>query len=300
MANPRQTIIVKRVKKAKHSFHGGSWKVAFADFAVAMMAFFLVLWLSETATKEQKMYISGYFEDPGGAVIGPGGADAAVIQMVAPKATMQPAIPNTDTPPVDEPPEIENIEELAARKELQRLEDLRDQIVNMIGNTSLALNSEQIQVDIVAEGIRVQIFDKENRPMFSAGSAKLEDFAVKILNELSKLIIQVPNKVSLTGHTDGIPYEGRDNYTNWELSADRANAARRQLVKAGLPLTQIAKVEGLADSVLLDKENPANPTNRRIDIIILKKSALEEFQKNSLQTNLEDFADKENNKLKNE
>ncbi len=206
MANPRQPIIIKKVKKGHHQFHGGSWKVAFADFAVAMMAFFLVLWLSETATKEEKMYISGYFEDPGGSVISPGGADAGVIQMVAPKATMEPSTSNTDSPVLDESAEIDNIEELAAKKEQQRLEDLREQIIDMVSNTSLSLNSEQIQVDIVAEGIRVQIFDKENRSMFTAGSAKLDNYAARILNELSKLIKKVPNKVSLTGHTDGIPY----------------------------------------------------------------------------------------------
>lgn len=297
MSNNKSAVIIKKVKKNKHGFHGGSWKVAFADFAVAMMAFFLVLWLSETATKKQKQYISGYFQDPGGAVIGPGGADKAVIEMEAPEGkTKAPVIEGTPEPP---PIEESDVEKMAAEKEQQRLEALRQTLLELVSNNpDLGSTREQIHVDIVPQGIRVQIFDQANRPMFAGGSAILEPYTKTILNKLAQIIKKVPNKVSLTGHTDRIPYIGRPNYSNWELSADRANAARRQLVQGGLPASHVAKVEGLADSVLLDSKNPKSPVNRRIAIIILKKSAVEDIQRSSIGTELDNLEKDVNKKNK--
>lgn len=297
MSNKNQAIIVKKVKKGGHGFHGGSWKVAFADFAVAMMAFFLVLWLSETATDKQKQYIAGYFQDPGGAIIGPGGADKAVIEMQAPEGELiKPSIegePDKGQSVINE----DDIEQLAAEKDQQRLEELREKLIDLVNNSpDLSATKDQIHVDIVPEGIRVQIFDRENRPMFAGGSARLQPFTRNILNRLAQVIKKVPNKVSLTGHTDRIPYTGRPGYSNWELSADRANAARRQLVKGGLPVSHIAKVEGLASSILLDTKHPRSPVNRRIAIIILKKSAVDALQRNAIGTELDDLAKDVNNK----
>jgi len=296
MSNKATPIIIKKVKKNQHGFHGGSWKVAFADFAVAMMAFFLVLWLSETATKKQKQYISGYFQDPGGAVIGPGGADKAVIEMEAPEGkTKAPIIEGTPEPKetIDEA----DAEKVAAEKEQKRLEALRQTLMALVSdNPDLGSTRDQIHVDIVPQGIRVQIFDQANRPMFAGGSAILESYTKTILNKLAQIIKKVPNKVSLTGHTDRIPYNGRPNYSNWELSADRANAARRQLVQGGLPASHVAKVEGLADSVLLDSKHPKSPVNRRIAIIILKKSAVDEIKRSSIGTELDTLAKDVNKK----
>jgi chemotaxis protein MotB len=284
-------IVIKKVRRGKAGHHGGSWKVAFADFATAMMAFFLVLWLQNNATPQQKRYISGYFKDPGGALIGPGGADSAVIDLNAPR---------TDSVVQQTPQGANNIseaqlEDLAAQKDQERLQALRDKLLELVQSSpSLANSKEQIHVDVVPDGVRVQIFDQENRPMFAAGSARLNPYAGKILRALAKVIRNVPNKVSITGHTDRIPYLGRPNYTNWELSADRANAARRELVAGGLPPDHIAKIEGLADSVLLDEQNPQNPINRRIAIIILRKAVSDALEEGPLTQELHDMADKLN------
>ncbi len=290
MASNDRPIIIKKSKKRAHSFHGGSWKVAFADFAVAMMAFFLVLWLSDTASNKQKQFIAGYFQDPGGAIIGPGGADKAVIEMAAPEGSIvKPVIEGE--PEQAQAVNDDDVEKIAAEKERKRLQNLKDKLQELVASSpDLSEARDQIHVDIVPQGIRVQIFDQENRAMFAGGSAWLQPYTKNILNRLAQVIKKVPNKVSLTGHTDRIPYVGRANYSNWELSTDRANAARRQLVKGGLPITQIAKVEGLASSVLLDEKNPRSPVNRRIEIIILKKSAVEELKRSILGTELDNLA----------
>ncbi len=288
-------IVVKKKRPQAKGHHGGSWKVAFADFATAMMAFFLVLWLQNNATPQQKRYISGYFTDPGGAIVGPGGADSAVIEMQAPKLDSPMETSSTPKPDIDE----SKVEELAAQKEQERLEALKEQLEALVASSPRFRDiKEQIYVDIVPDGVRVQIFDKTNRPMFEAGSARLKPFAAAILRRLAEVIRNVPNKVSITGHTDRIPYLGRPNYSNWELSADRANAARRELVKGGLPPDRIARVEGLADSVLLDPKNPHNPINRRIAIIILKQSAADAIERSNVMDDLNKMADDINKRPK--
>ncbi len=295
MVTNNQPIIVKKIKKKKHGHHGGSWKVAFADFAVAMMAFFMVLWLANVATPQQKHFISGHFTDPGGAIIGPGGADSAVIEQFVPEGT---------TPDSLKKPKQSNDEDIefkAAKIEKKRLEELVRRLKRTVNESSAFKDiKEQIHVDIVPEGVRVQIFDKKNRPMFLGGKAQVQPFASLILRKFATVIARVPNKVSVTGHTDGIPYAGRPNYTNWELSADRANAARRQLVQGGLPIQQIAKVEGLADSALLDVNDPNNPINRRINIIVLKKSVSDALQKSELASKLQEIADEANREIEEE
>lgn len=265
--NQARPIIVKKVKKSRHDFHGGSWKVAFADFATAMMAFFLLLWLMGNTTKEQKQAISGYFNDPAGTSITPGsksvpigegGANEAVIEMLEPKVT----------PPADEAA----IDELAEENERRRLEALQLQLEELV-NTSEAFRQfkEQIFVDITPEGLRIQIVDKDQRPMFDSGSSELKVYSRRILYGLAEVLRQVPNLISITGHTDATPFD-LGNYGNWELSADRANAARRALIKGGIDAEKIARVEGFADSVLFNSEQPTAPINRRIAIIVLKQN----------------------------
>ena len=287
-----QPIIIKKVNKGGHKHHGGSWKVAFADFAIAMMAFFMVMWLANSATPQQKHYIAGHFKDPGGALIGPGGADSALIPLEAPKGEKEKESKDLPSAPQGD------VLQQAAELEKKRLQILANRLNKMVEENSAFQDiKEQIHVDIVPEGVRVQIFDEENRPMFLGGQAQVQPFARLILQKFATVIAKVPNKVSVTGHTDGIPYAGRPNYTNWELSTDRANAARRQLVAGGLPVDQIAKVEGLADSLLLDQRDPNNPINRRINIIVLKKSASDAIEQSALATELQDIADEVNKEL---
>ncbi|WP_328185738.1 flagellar motor protein MotB [Marinobacter sp. OP 3.4] len=269
-----QPIIVKRVKKVAAGHHGGSWKVAFADFATAMMAFFLVLWLTTNTSPEQKRALEGYFKDPVGYTEGGSrnpvdlGGSASVVEASA-------ADQAGNEVPVDD----ERIETMAQQLEQRQMEELFQDLRERI-ESSDTLNEfkDQLLIDITDEGLRIQIVDRSQRPMFDSGSAQLKYYSQDILFELAKPLGSVPNKLSITGHTDATPFGGRPGYTNWELSADRANTARRALVTGGVRPEQIGRVVGLSDSVLFDQEDPTAPVNRRISIIVLNKKAAGEIQ----------------------
>jgi len=279
-------IIIKRVKKSDHDFHGGSWKVAFADFATAMMAFFLLLWLMGNTSEEQKEAISGYFHDPAGvannsgatkSIIGDGGADSAVIEINAPSVEAE--------KPVDEIDE-ETLANLAEKQELEKLEELKKKLDEMVFSAEAFKDfKDQVYIDITESGLRIQVVDKDKRPMFDSGSAELKYYSIDILKGLASVLAQVPNKLSITGHTDAKPYIARENYGNWELSSDRANAARRVLNQNGISEKKIARVEGFSSSMLFDEGNSYSPINRRIAIIVLKQSAVDEIEKQVLGVN---------------
>jgi chemotaxis protein MotB len=278
-----QPIIVRRSRKARHGHHGGAWKVAYADFVTAMMAFFLVMWLLGVGTREQKAAVSEYFKNPsntpGAATIappgkiGPGGASDSVIKLGG--AMDLPRGPGKDKhgAPVAKG-DIKLAAEQARFQEKQRLEELMQQLNAAIQSSqALAPFKDQLLIDITPEGLRIQIIDKLNRPMFDIGSATLKPYTVDILSELGKTINGVPNMLSISGHTDDAPYTGSNGYSNWELSADRANAARRALIAGGLASDKIALVVGLASEVPFDKADPRDATNRRISIIVMTKQA---------------------------
>ncbi|WMN18353.1 flagellar motor protein MotB [Pseudomonas piscis] len=270
-----QPIIIKRVKRFAGGHHGGAWKIAFADFATAMMAFFLVLWLLSTATPEQKIAIAGYFKDPIGFsesgtpyIIDLGGSPE-----LAPENTLNPEIqsqPQPDKVTVDS----EQVEGMAEQVERERLELLLQELQNKVEeNPQLQKFKDQILFEITPDGLRIQIMDAENRPMFDSGSARLKPYFEDILLAMADTIKAVPNKISISGHTDATPYSGSGEFGNWELSANRANAARRALVAGGYPDPQVARVVGFASSALFDRKDPFNPVNRRIDIVVLTKRA---------------------------
>jgi chemotaxis protein MotB len=281
-------IIIKRVKKGGHGHHGGSWKVAFADFATAMMAFFLLMWLMGATTEKQKGAISEYFRNPSAiagsstlpsptSIQGPGGASTSMIQLGGGMELHKaPSTPAEETPPspgaqVDVTPE--QAAQAAEQADAERLEGLLGQLRDAIDQReTLAQFKDQILLDVTPEGVRIQIVDHERRSMFPLGSATLESYSAKILGELAGIVNGVPNRISISGHTDVRPYV-RINYSNWELSADRANAARRALVAGGLPANKIGRVVGLASSVPLDAHAPDSPLNRRISIIVMNKRA---------------------------
>jgi len=277
-------IVVRRVKKRGHGgHHGGAWKVAYADFVTAMMAFFLVMWLIGAGTREQRAAISEYFKNPsmtqGTATMappgqtGPGGASTSMIKLGGAKDLSRSPGGKSQggaTASVD-PKEIEKE---ARRQERARLEELMQQLQAAIQSSqALAPFKDQLLLDITPEGLRIQIVDKQNRPMFDLGSARLRPYTETILEELSGFINRVPNRISLSGHTDDAPYTSDHHYGNWELSADRANAARRALLDGGLAEDKIARVVGLAASVPFDRANPGDPINRRISIIVMNKQA---------------------------
>ncbi len=308
--NERPLIIVKRKKKGVEGHHGGAWKVAYADFVTAMMAFFLVMWLVTAVSKDKRAAIFEYFKNPsmesGKSVkpapgqMGPGGASTSPINLgggldamrsqasrkpdigAAPNLTIREQIadPNFDK---NDPTKAET--EAQAREQVQaaehkKLETLMEELKEAVSKSqALEPFKDQLLLDITSEGIRIQIVDAQNRPMFDVGSARLRDYTQSILHELTPYLSSVPNRISITGHTDIRPYPGQGGYSNWELSADRANAARRALVLAGLPDQKIARVVGLSSSVLFDKQDPQNPINRRISIVIMTKQAEEDALK---------------------
>src|SRR5580658_152993 len=307
-----QIIIVKRRKKGGAAHHGGAWKVAYADFVTAMMAFFLVMWLVSSISKEQRAAVFDYFKNPSmqpGKTVrpapgqtGPGGASTSVINMGggmdSPRVTVvrtpesnpnsKPEPFNLKTPPANmdmeqarkmaleeaQKMDLEQARKITEAAEHKKLESLLEELRQAIDKSqALRPFKDQLLLDITPEGLRIQIVDAQNRPMFDVGSAKLKDYTTTILKILAGYLNTVPNRISLTGHTDMRPYPGGVNYTNWELSADRANSARRALESGGLKEEKIARVVGLSSSVLFDKDNPQNPINRRISIIVMTKQA---------------------------
>ena len=308
MANSenKRPIIIKRKKVTGGGHHGGAWKVAYADFVTAMMAFFMVMWLVAAVSKEQRAAIYDYFKNPsmeaGKATkpapgqLGPGGASTSPINLHGGLDAIRPAITtqkenNPKTTPVmtrtdagkDGAAKIktsehslnpEDIATAAKEAEHKQLESLMVELRQAVDKSqALEPFKDQLLLDITPEGVRSQIVDAQNRPMFDVGSAHLRDYTTAILRELAPYIDSVPNRISLTGHTDVRPYPSNNGYTNWELSADRANAARRALVAGGLPDQKISRVVGLSSSVLFDKTQPQNPINRRISIVVMTKQA---------------------------
>jgi chemotaxis protein MotB len=283
-------IIVKRIKKVSGGHHGGAWKIAYADFVTAMMAFFLLMWLLGSTTKAQLMGISEYFKTPlkvalqGGHAVGNsavilkgGGQDLTKQQGQVKRGDNDPdkVLDTEERKP--KPMSYEDAKAELMRQERLRLEELKKKIEEAI-EASEMLNQfkNQLLLDITSEGLRIQIVDEKNRPMFALASAQLQPYAKQILLEIGKMLNGVPNKISLSGHTDATPYgRGEKGYSNWELSADRANASRRELVAGGMDESKMLRVVGLSSAVLFDKDNPTNPINRRISIIIMNKQAEE-------------------------
>ncbi len=289
MAEKSTVIVVRRVRKVQGGgHHGGSWKVAYADFVTAMMAFFLVMWLVGATTNKDRAAISEYFRNPSPlsgksfspapGPNGPGGASTSLIKL---GGTMDIPRGSGDDPfskpdPDNRTPTAAPDPDQAAREHAQdqrRLEALMQALEEAISRSqALEPFKDQLLIDLTPEGLRIQIVDQQNRPMFDLGSSSLKSYTADILHELAGFINRVPNHISITGHTDVTGYS-RAGYTNWELSADRANAARRSLVEAGMDESKVTRVVGLSSSVLFDKQNPQNPINRRISIVIMTRAA---------------------------
>lgn len=265
----KQPIVVKKVKKGGEGHHGGAWKVAYADFITAMMAFFLLMWLLGSTSQAQREGISDYFENPS-AVQGPGGASTSMIKL---GGAME--VPQGEARPMQDsgPAEQRDVEEQA--RDQARLGELLEELKEKIESSPILRKyKEQLFIDITSEGLRIQIVDKKDRPMFDLGSAQLKWYMEEILHQIAETIDAVPNHVSITGHTDARRYsrDRRKYYSNWELSADRANAARRELIAGGVAEEKMGRVVGLADSVMFDEDDPNNPINRRISIVVLNKA----------------------------
>jgi chemotaxis protein MotB len=279
-AKKLQPIIIKRVKKGGHGAHGGAWKIAYADFVTAMMAFFLLMWLLGSTTEGDKKGIADYFNTPlkvallgGGSgsgdsshVIKGGGTDLTRTsgQVKAGEIEARRSTIN-----------LQALKEEQRRGERAKLEAVKQAMDEIIAkHPRLSAFKSQIRLDMTPDGLRIQIVDEGQRPMFDSGSAVVKPYMHELLQVIGEVLAEVPNKLTIEGHTDAQPFGSGDRgYSNWELSSDRANASRRELVQGGLPDNRVMRVQGLASSVPLVREDPLAPTNRRISIIVMNREA---------------------------
>ncbi|MGP3590932.1 flagellar motor protein MotB [Vagococcus sp. WN89Y] len=261
--NTGSTIVVKKSINKKHGSHGGSWKIAYADFMTAMMAFFLVMWLLSNSSPQQREQIAEYFKMPlkttlaqgdksslSSSVIPGGGGDDLL--------KMQGEVLKQPLKKLDGYNEA-NLKH--AKEKLESLIKIDPRLTNFSSNLRLSLTDD---------GLLIQITDSEDRPMFSLGRPAPEEYMVNILQALVPVLNDLPNRIIITGHTDALPYANGDRgYSNWELSADRANAARRILVSAGLASNKFMRVIGTADTMQQPGSAADDPINRRISILVL-------------------------------
>ncbi|MCX7240187.1 MAG: flagellar motor protein MotB [Burkholderiales bacterium] len=281
-AKKLQPIIIKRVKKAAHVAHGGAWKIAYADFVTAMMAFFLLMWLLGSTSEGDKKGLSDYFQSPLRVAMQGGtgaGASNSVISGGGNDLT-QSAGQTTRGDGADKSAKKMSGDKLkaeAAKRDSKTLAALSAKIAGVIANNpKLQEFSSQIRLEITPDGLQIQIVDDQRRPMFDSGSATVKPYMRDILREIGVALLDVENKISLDGHTDKASYgNAARGYSNWELSADRANASRRELAATGMPEDKLARVVGMGSSVLLEPENPFGASNRRISILVMTKEAEE-------------------------
>jgi chemotaxis protein MotB len=303
-------IIVKKIKKVAGGHHGGAWKVAYADFVTAMMAFFLLLWLLNAVTEEQKKGIAAYFR-PTLAVQNTSATFTILTGQAQPMDDMSggssqdseeeseeqamqqaPATGEGDRPQQlegekpdigtgnepqpgkgDKPVDLEEAEKTVAANEQKQLEKIQEDIKNAIkDDPELKELEKNLKIDQTEDGIRIQLLDQEKVSMFPSGSAAMNPRSKELLEKVAEVVKTLPNKIEISGHTDAKPYVGGDNYTNWELSADRANASRRVLVGAGINPDRLTMIKGRADTDPFVKTDPFDPQNRRISIVLLREN----------------------------
>jgi chemotaxis protein MotB len=276
-AAEKPVIQIKRIKKIAGGHHGGAWKIAYADFVTAMMAFFLLMWLLGSTAKGDMQGISDYFKTPLRVALGGGsgsGDSSSVVKGGGTDLTRTNGqVRNGETPAKKAVVDIHAAEAERARREKDYLKGLQQKISDLIAaSPQLSAFKNQLLMDITSEGLRIQIVDDQNRPMFDSGRAEVKPYTGVILRQLAATLNEVDNRISLSGHTDAAPFAfGEKGYSNWELSADRANASRRELIAGGLDEKKLIRVEGLGSAVMLNPADPMDPSNRRISIIVLNK-----------------------------
>ncbi|WP_082580392.1 flagellar motor protein MotB [Pelomonas sp. Root1444] len=285
-AKKLQPIIIKKVKKGGHAAHGGAWKIAYADFVTAMMAFFLLMWLLGSTTEGDKKGIADFFQSPlKVAMLGGSGSgdSSSVIRGGGKDLTRETGqVKEGESAAKRASYTLRALKEEQRKAEKSRLEQLKTKVENVLAeNPKLAALGGQIRLDMTKEGLRIQIVDEGNRPMFDSGSAVVKPYMRELLRELGSVLTEVPNRLTVEGHTDAQPFSAGDKgYSNWELSADRANASRRELVAGGLSEARMLRVQGLAASKLLDAKDPNGALNRRISIIVMNRDAEDAVLKN--------------------
>jgi chemotaxis protein MotB len=278
-----QPIIIKRIKKGGHAAHGGAWKIAYADFVTAMMAFFLLMWLLGSTTEGDKKGIADYFNAPLKIAMfgGSGAGDASHVIKGGGKDLSQTTgqVRNGDVEAPKKTYNLQALKQQQAAAEAERLSALKKRVEEVIANNPMLSNyKSQLRLDMTKDGLRIQIVDDKARPMFDSGSAVVKPYMHELLVAIGMVLAEVPNRLTIEGHTDSAPFSAGDQgYSNWELSADRANASRRELMLGGLPGDKVLRVQGLAASSPFDKSDPLNPINRRISIIVMNREAEDRF-----------------------
>ncbi|MFN0039312.1 MAG: flagellar motor protein MotB [Burkholderiales bacterium] len=289
----QRPIIVKRKKVIAGGHHGGAWKIAYADFVTAMMAFFLLMWLLGSTAKGDLDGIAEHFKNPLKIAMqgGSGSGDSSSVVRGGGKDLTRRTgqVSQGDIPPPKRKIDLRTARKEMEKIELARLNELKSRLDAVIdGSPTLAAYRNQLLIDITTEGLRIQIVDEQNRPMFELGGARLLSHTRNILQEIGVVLNEVPNRISLSGHTDATPYAGGErSYSNWELSTDRANASRQELLAGGMREDKVMRVVGLSSAVLFDRENPFNPVNRRISIIVMKKKIEETIGNDGTQIDVE-------------
>lgn len=293
-----QPVIIKKIKKGGHGHHGGAWKVAYADFVTAMMAFFLLLWLLNAVTDEQLEGISNYFAPStassstsgaggvlGGLTVGEQGAveraasrDSISVNLPPPKAG-EGSVDDEDKTSAPEELDDSDAEQLLQKREQEQFEDAEKAIKEAIGAIpQLKQLADSLLIDNTPEGMRIQIVDQKGLAMFPSGGAKMYLHTKKILELVSRVILSMPQDLSISGHTDATKFITDEGYSNWELSADRANASRRELIHFGVPEDRFARIVGLADKEPLLIDDPEHPKNRRLSIILIRGTGQQQSQ----------------------
>ncbi len=284
MSEDLRPIVIKRIKKGGAAHHGGAWKIAYADFVTAMMAFFLLMWLLGSTANGDLKGIADHFQNPLKVSMsgGSGAGDATSILQGGGKSLTSRSgqIKDGDVEaaqkksvPSAEETKTEDLRKEFERREKVSLGELKGKLEKLIeANSMLRQFKNQVLMDVTIEGLRIQIIDEKNRPMFDSSSDELKPYSKAILREIGKALNSVPNKVSFSGHTDATQFVGGERgFSNWELSANRANTARREMIAGGMDENKVLRVVGQSSTVLFDKNDPLSPSNRRISIVVLNK-----------------------------
>ncbi len=279
-----QPIIIKRIKKGGHGgHHGGAWKIAYADFVTAMMAFFLLMWLLGSTAQGDLQGIASYFQSPLKVALtgGSGAGDSSSI-LKGGGRDLSRTNGNVRRGEIEADKRSFNLQALraeVAREDEARMRELRRRIEQAVdASPKLRGLKQQLRMDANADGLRVQIVDDQGRPMFNSGSARVNDHMRELLRSLGQVLTEADSRVVLSGHTDASPYGGGERgYSNWELSADRANASRRELVYGGLGEERMVRVMGMGSSVPFVENDPLAPMNRRISILVLGRLGQERW-----------------------
>lgn len=268
-------VVVRKKKGGAAPHHGGSWKIAYADFVTAMMALFLVLWLINIVPREELKGIAEFFRMPLRVALSGGPSSSAETSAIPGGGRDVTRQDGDERRAATQSSRLrESITSAADRRDQRRLQGLKNRLETLVEESPVLKHFRpQLLIDITTEGLRIQIVDNQNRPMFATGRADVQPYMRDILRELGPVLNELPNMISISGHTDASQYaRGEKAYSNWELSADRANASRQELVAGGMNEGKVMRIQGLASSMSMVKDDPYAAVNRRISLVVLNES----------------------------